>query len=322
MRVLRTKDDIRSLEKGGVLTIGNFDGMHIGHQAILSKGRKIADSKGTSLTVMTFEPHPLARVSAKKAPASLTPLPLKENLLAGQNVDYLIILESEPGLLSMPAEDFIEQYIVKNLKPVCIVEGDDFNFGAARAGNIDTLKILGSKFGFDATVVKSVIANLPGSRSLEVSSTVIRQLIDKGEIGDAAVLLGRPYRLIGPIVSGRGRGRQIGFPTANMAKHNQLVPAEGVYAGFVQVGKSEKDVCVTGQKIPAAMSIGKAPTYSLTTQLIEAHLLTKNVGDLSGQWIAMDFIQRLRDQRKFASEEELIAQIARDCEMARQILSS
>jgi len=303
-----------------VLTIGNFDGVHIGHQEILTTARQTADRKKTKLVVMTFDPHPLAVLSPEKAPATLTPLALKHHILAELGTDCLIVLKSTPSLLKLSPADFIERFIIKIIRPAIVIEGDDFNFGSGRTGSVRTLQKILAEKNIDVIIVPSKHAKLTG-QTVEVSSTVIRKLLLEGNVSDAAIELGRPYRLIGRIIKGRGKGAKLGFPTANMRPPRQLVPADGVYAGFVQIADTEKKICSAGDKIPAVFSLGRTRTFGNDRpRLIEAHLLIKDVGDLYGKWLAMDFIARLRDQKKFEAESLLSAQIAKDCEKARKIL--
>jgi riboflavin kinase/FMN adenylyltransferase len=307
--------------KSCVLTIGNFDGVHIGHQEILTTARQTADRKKNKLVVMTFDPHPLAVLSPEKAPATLTPPLLKQHLLARLGVDCLFILKSTPRLLKLSPADFIERFIIKIIRPCVVIEGDDFNFGSGRTGSVHTLQKILAEKGTGVIIVPSKHAKLTG-QTVEVSSTVIRKLLLEGNVSDAAIELGRPYRLIGRIIKGRGKGAKLGFPTANMRPPRQLVPADGVYAGFVQIAAAEKKVCSSADKIPAVFSLGRTRTFGNDRpRLIEAHLLIKDVDDLYGKWLAMDFITRLRSQQKFETESQLISQIAKDCQKAKKILS-
>jgi len=320
MRAITTLSNLDT--KSCVLTIGNFDGVHIGHQEILKTARQTADREKNKLVVMTFDPHPLAVLCPEKAPATLTPPLLKHHLLARLGVDCLFILKSTPSLLKLSPEDFIERFIIKIIRPGVVVEGDDFNFGSGRAGSVHTLQKVLAEKNIDVIIVPSKHAKLAG-QTVEVSSTVIRKLLIEGKVNEAAIELGRPYRLIGQVVKGRGKGTKLGFPTANMRPPCQLVPAEGVYAGFVQIAGTEKKVCSSEEKTPAAFSIGRAQTFGdAHPRLIEAHLLIKDVGDLYGKWLAMDFITRLRPQQKFETESLLAAQIAKDCKKAKKILSA
>lgn len=321
MRTIKQISDIENIKKGRVLTIGNFDGVHIGHQAILSTAKYIAEQKQAEVIVMTFQPHPLNVLNPQKAPGQLMPPVLKEYLLAKLGVGTLFVAKSEPELLSLRAEDFVEQFIVKGFQPDAIVEGEDFNFGRKRAGSVHTLQKLAEAKGIEVFIVEPKKAKLADGQTVEVSSTVIRDMITNGKVSDAAILLGRAYRLIGSIVPGRGKGKQLGFPTLNLRKPQQIIPAEGVYAGLVEIGDSEAQVCSTKEKIPAAFSIGRATTYGANQSLlIEAHLLVDNAEQFAGRYMAMDFIERIRSQQKFGAENELSEQINRDCQKVRQIL--
>jgi riboflavin kinase/FMN adenylyltransferase len=323
MRIIEKNSDVEKIKKGCVLTIGNFDGVHIGHREILTAAKQIAAKKTTELTVMTFEPHPLAILYPEKAPRILTPLVLKKHLLAQFGVDCLYILESDRQLLTLSPADFVQQFIVKNIQPSVVVEGERFNFGYRRSGSIYTLQKLGSENGFEVSVIEGRKVKLSTGQTVEISSTMIRNMLESGKVADAAVALGRPYRLVGQVVPGCGKGRKLGFPTANIEPSEQIIPAEGVYAGFVEVGDSVEQVCKARNKLPAAFSIGRTETLDSENPLsVEAHILTGDVDDLHGKWLAMDFIQRIRDQQKFKTETELSAQIAKDCRYAKEILTT
>jgi riboflavin kinase/FMN adenylyltransferase len=321
MKILRAISDFEKIKKGCVLTIGNFDGVHLGHQEILAAAKRIAQERAAELAAMTFEPHPVAILHPDSAPGMLTPLELKTHLLAECGVDALIVLEDNRRLLNLSPGNFASRFIVDNTQPGVLVEGDDFNFGLHRAGNIDTLRELGSQKGFEVCVIGPKEIKLSTGQTVRVSSTLIRYMLESGHVADAAAALGRPYRLIEKIIPGRGIGKKLGFPTLNMKKPTQVIPAEGVYAGFVKIGQTIEDVLASEEKIPAVYSIGQARTYGEEFPLlIEAHLLIENVGDLIGKYMAMDFIQRLRSQHKFETPQDLSKQIAKDCEKAKQIL--
>ncbi|MHC4462126.1 MAG: bifunctional riboflavin kinase/FAD synthetase [Planctomycetota bacterium] len=313
--------ELVKVEKGCVLTIGNFDGVHLGHQEILIAARQIAAKRRAQLVVMTFEPHPLAVLHPEKRPGILTSLALKKHLIAQFGVDSLLVLKSTLELLRFSPEDFVERFIVNNIQPSVVVEGESFNFGCGRGGGIRTLQELGAEKGFEVSVIGAKEVELSTGQTVTISSTLIRNMLESGSVADAALALSRPYRLIGRIIPGRDKGKQLGFPTANMEPPQQLVPAEGVYAGLVEIVDSEGEVCAAKEKVPAAFSIGRAETLGSANPLaIEAHILIDNVGDLHDKWLAMDFIKRLRDQQKFETETELAAQIAKDCENAKQLL--
>jgi riboflavin kinase/FMN adenylyltransferase len=315
--------DLEKIKKGCVLTIGNFDGVHLGHQEILAAAKRIAQERAAELVAMTFEPHPVAILHPDRAPDVLTPLEIKTHLLAECGVDCLIVLQDSRTLLNLSPDDFVSRFLVENVRPSVVVEGHDFNFGLHRAGNIDTLRELSSEKGFEVCVIGPKEIKLSTGQTVRVSSTIIRYMLESGHVADAAAALGRPYRLMEKTIPGRGIGKKLGFPTLNMKKPTQVIPAEGVYAGFVKIGQTIEDVLACGEKIPAVYSIGQARTYGQEFPLlIEAHLLIENVGDLVGKYMAMDFVQRIRSQQKFKTPEDLSKQIAQDCEKAKEILST
>ncbi len=323
MKIIETTADIEKIRPGCVLTIGNFDGVHIGHQEILAVAKRIAAQRKAELTVATFEPHPVAILHPERAPRVLTPLKLKSHLLAKYGVDCLIVLKDSAELLNLSPADFVERFLAGTIKPAVVVEGESFNFGSGRTGTVHTLYNLGRQKGFEVVIIETKEVKLSIGQSVKVSSTMIRNLLESGKAADADIALTRPYRLIGQVVRGRGKGKQLGFPTANLAPARQIIPAEGVYAGFTGIGNTEEQVCSSEEKIPAAFSIGLSSTYSSDNHLlIEAHLLINNVGDLSSNWMAMDFIERMREQIKFETESQLAEQIAKDCEIAKSILAT
>jgi riboflavin kinase/FMN adenylyltransferase len=324
VKIIETASDLEKLgevEKGSVLTIGNFDGVHLGHQEIISLARKIADQRNSELVLMTFEPHPVAILYPEKAPGVLTSMILKKHLLACLGVDCMVILESSYRILNLSPEVFVDEFLVQSSRPAVVIEGEDFNFGYGRSGNVKILKELGERFAFEVVVVPGKEIDLTGEQNTRVSSTLIRHLLHKGKVAHAAQALSRYYRLSGRTTLGKGKGRQLGFPTANIDPANQIIPAEGVYAGFVEIADTEEQLCQSKNKIPAAFSIGRAKTFiSDHPLLVEAHILEQDTGDLYGKHLAMDFVGFIRHQQKFDSPEQLSAQIAKDCQKAKQIL--
>jgi riboflavin kinase/FMN adenylyltransferase len=219
----------------------------------------------------------------------------------------------------LPPADFVDKFLLKDVRPAVMVEGNDFNFGANRAGNIDTLKQMAEHNGFDVVVVPAKLAQLPTGQSVRASSTTIRYMLQSGHVADAGTLLGRHYRLIGPVIPGKGRGKQLGFPTLNMQPPSQIIPQQGVYAGFVLLGPTEDDVCCP---MNAVFSIGRASTFDDEHPLlIEAHLLETKTDSAEDRWMAMDFVDRVRPQQKFKSPADLAKQIAKDCLSAKNILA-
>ena len=323
MKLINEIQDLSQLQKGSVLTIGNFDGVHLGHRQILKTAKSKALEYNTYLTAMTFEPHPVALLHPQTAPRVLTPLELKTHLLALLGVDALSVLKTTPQLLSLAPEDFVDRFLVDTIKPAVLVEGPDFNFGYKRTGNIAQLRRLGPQKGFDVYIVKQKNLTLSTGGAVTVSSTIIRNLLEAGSVADAAVALARPYRLIGKVIPGQGNAKQLGFPTANLQPTGQIIPGQGVYAGFVAIADSTRKLLDAKEKAPAVFSIGTAPTFSQDRpQFIEAHLLVENVPDLLAKSLTMDFVKKLRDQIKFDSEKKLAQQIEKDSNKAKLILSN
>jgi riboflavin kinase/FMN adenylyltransferase len=322
LKIIKSKAELPDIPRGLALSVGNFDGVHLGHQKILAAGRDIVKIRNLpGLAVMAFEPHPHAVLHPESFAGLLTPSPLKSHLLEQNGADYLIILEDSYELLNLSPADFIDRFLMKNISPSMLIEGVNFNFGYGRSGNIDTLRQLSAKFGFELLVVPPRQIELAGNRPTMVSSSLIRELLTSGRVEDSAKALGRFYRLIGPVVPGRGKGAKLGFPTANIHPENQIIPAEGVYAGFVEVGDTPDTVCRLEEKLPAVFSIGRAKTFVTEEHLLtEAHILTGEVGNLHGKWLAMDFVAKIRNQQRFENEKELSVQIAKDCETAKEIL--
>jgi riboflavin kinase / FMN adenylyltransferase len=323
MKIFETTDSLEKIDTSLVLTIGNFDGLHLGHRQILNSAKATASRYGASgLALMTFHPHPAAILHPQRAPRILTPLVLKQKLLVEAGVDFLIVIKDEYQLLTLSPGDFIDKFVQRYIRPAAIVEGSNFNFGYGRSGNVETLKQLADEHNFGVVIAESVRIKIE-SENVVCSSSRIRDLLDRGQVGHAASMLGRNYKLIGKTVPGRGVGRRLGFPTANIEPLEQVIPAEGVYAGFVQVGQELEDVCQHEVGLPAAFSIGRAKTFVTDhPMLIEAHLLDTVPSDLAGKWLAMDFVKRIRGQIRFDSEEKLKARIADDCRQAKKILAS
>ena len=322
MQILRTATELKRLPAGCVLTIGNFDGVHLGHQQILQAAYVRARQENTPLVAMTFDPHPVAILYSEKTPGVLTPLSHKVHLIKRHGVDYLIVLRDSASLLRLTPNEFVDKFLLKDVKPVALVEGEDFHFGSGRAGTVNTLKEMAKTSGFEVAVVSPIQAKLSTGQSIHVSSTAIRYMLQAGQVSDAAVLLARQYRLIGQIVPGRGQGRRMGYPTLNMQMPAQIIPQEGVYAGYVRLGQSEDDVSVFNGRLNAVFSIGRVNTFGEDfALLIEAHLLDIKNDILPGKWMAMDFVERIRPQEKFKSIKILAEQIGKDCLAAKKILA-
>lgn len=321
MQIIDTYDKIDNKLKGCCLTIGNFDGVHLGHKKIIGAGRQTAAKFKCPLAVMTFDPHPAVILHPEKKPQLLTPLPLKKFLLESAGVDYLIILKDSYDLLTLSPADFVDDFLKDTVSPRFVVEGNDFHFGYGRSGDVQILAEFGKKFGFDVFIIEPQLVKIDNNLT-RVSSTLIRHLLHNGNVANAAMALGRPYRLMGRVVRGRGLGARLGYPTANIEPDQQIIPADGVYAGFVSVADDIEKLCKLDEKIPAVFSLGRAKTFiSDHPLLIEAHILNKKAFDLYDKFLAMDFVDFIRHQQRFESEEELKKQIKKDCQKSENLLS-
>jgi len=308
MKIIR-REDLPLKLRYPVATIGNFDGVHLGHQALFKETVKRARAQGGEAIAITFDPHPLQVLRPERPLKLICTLEQKIKLIQKAGLDYLLILEFTPELAALEAEDFVEEILVRGLQIKELIVGYDYRFGRGRRGDVELLKILGKRFGFEVVVIPPQKIN-----GLTVSSTLVRELVTKGEMSLVAKLLGRPYQICGQVVPGHGRGRKLlGFPTANLKlSREKLVPKEGVYA---------VEVTFNGKRYPGVMNLGYNPTFGDQYLSAEVHIFDFE-GDLYGKEICIALIQRLRDEKKFSSPEELAAQIAQDCQKAREILAS
>ncbi len=290
--------------RGGFVTIGNFDGVHLGHQSMIALLVQRAREANVPAVVLTFEPHPINLLRPEHTPPSLSTLARKIELLCKCGVDCVIAYPTDMELLKLSPHKFFETIIRQNLSARGLVEGPNFFFGRNRAGSIDTLRDLCESTGLTLDIVPSMSI---GDRM--VSSSVIRSLISDGKIAEAIELLGHPYQVIGEVVSGAGRGQTIGFPTANLSGIETLLPPDGVYAA-VSV--------VDGQQFPAAVNLGANPTFGETARKLEVHLVGFD-DDLYGQTLHVDFLARLRDTSSFPNADALKQQLRLDIEEVQQV---
>lgn len=296
---------------GTVVTIGAYDGVHVGHRAVLAEVRDLADKRGCDTAVVTFEPHPATVVRPQSAPLLLTDLAQKLELLAACRVDHVVVVPFDEERSRQSAADFVAETLVRCLRARAVVVGHDFHFGYRRQGNVPFLAEQGSRHGFDVLGL-----SLHGDAGGAVSSTRIRNLLQEGDVEAAAGLLGRPHEVRGVVGRGDLRGREWGFPTANVAVPPGIcLPADGVYAGFY--------VHPDGTESPAAISLGRRPQIyeDKGERLLEPHLLGWS-GDLYDQPAKVRFTHHLRGQERFPAVDDLIAQIGRDVEAARTLLGA
>lgn len=302
MKVLHGFDDPAC--RGGFVAIGNFDGVHLGHRAMLSLLRERADQAGAPALVLTFEPHPIAILRPALAPPPLSTLDRKLELLAGAGVNCTIAYRTDRNLLDLEARPFFDEIILGKLAARGLVEGANFQFGRGRAGTTELLSTWCRKAGIGCDVVPPV--SVAGRL---VSSTEIRHLIAHGDVAEAARLLGAPHQVSGTVVHGDSRGAKIGFPTVNLDGVVTLLPADGVYAGRVR--------CASGL-YTAAINLGSNPTFGGAARKFEAHLLDFS-GDLYGQELTVEFVARLRGVQTFAGIDPLVKQLRQDVAQAREL---
>ena len=308
MTTLEGLDGLRRLPPGAVVSIGNFDGIHLGHERILSTARlQRAQSSAPAVAVVTFEPHPMTVLRPEAAPPRLTPVGIKRLLLSSRGVDLLVTLPPAPEVLGLTAEQFWV-LLRDEAKPSHLVEGQSFNFGKGRQGSVQKLVEWSKGTGVTVHVVGRVSVPLLDMTIVPVSSSIVRWLLAHGRARDAAICLGRPYLLEGLVIKGHQRGRTLGMPTANLDCRDQLVPADGVYAGRCTVD---------GRSYPAAVSIGTMPTFGDNPRQVEAYLLGFD-GDLYGRPLQVELVDWVREQRKFSGVEALKAQMARDLDAVRR----
>ncbi len=295
---------------GTVLTIGAYDGVHLGHQAVIAEVRRLAAERGTRSAVVTFDRHPATVVRPESAPRLLTDLDQKLELLAATGIDTTVVVHFDAQRSTESAEHFVEDVLVRCLGVRAVVVGEDFHFGHHRRGNVSLLRSMGEHHGFEVDGLR-LVPRIDGVDE-PVSSTAIRRALAGGQVEVAARLLGRPFEARGSVVRGDQRGRLLGFPTANVEVPTQIaLPADGVYAGFYE----RPD----GSVHPCAINLGRRPTFyeHADHSLLEAHLLDFH-GDLYGERAKVRFIAFLRSERKFDGIEALVAQLRHDVAAARE----
>ena len=289
-----------------VLTLGNFDGVHRGHQAILARVVSEARRLGGEAVAITFAPHPLAVLHPERAPAVLTSLRDKLRLLGAAGIDVVILQRFTHVFARLSPEEFVKRYVIARLRAAKLVVGHSVSFGHERRGDATLLETLGSRFGFAVEVVGPVRVEAHG-----VSSSVVRRTIATGDIELAAMLLGRQHRVGGRVVAGKRRGIALGFPTANIAiAEGAQYPPDGVYAVIAETG---------GRRYRGVANLGRNPTFGDNARTLEVHLFEFE-GDLYGRRCGVSFVARLRGEIAFPSAEALSAQIRRDAEQARALL--
>jgi len=308
MELIRGLHNLRPQHRGCVATIGNFDGVHLGHQAVLGQLAEQSEAINLPIVVITFEPQPHEFFVPKQAKPRLTRLREKYQALKRYSVDRILCLRFDEHFASMSAETFIDQVLVQGLDVKYLVVGDDFQFGKGRKGNFELLQVAGERSGFP--VVNMHTFNIGGKR---VSSTRIRNALEQGDLKLAEQLLGRPYRMCGRVAHGDKRGRTIGFPTANIHLHRKASPVQGVYA-VEMFG-------VSGEPVAGVANVGNRPTVDGTRSLLEVHLFDFKE-EIYGRYVHVNFMHKIRNEMKFDSFDVLKEQIKKDEKQAREWFKS
>jgi len=299
---LQWTDSVPAECRGGAVTIGNFDGVHRGHQQILAEVCR----QGRPALAVTFDPHPLQILRPEQFQPLVTTVIRRADLLHEYGADHVLILATTPALLQLTAREFFDQVLCRRLDARVIVEGPNFGFGRNREGNVEILKAYCHEAGRKLVVVPPL-----EWEGKPISSSRVRNELLAGAVSKASVLLGRPFSLEGIVGKGQARGKSLGFPTANLEGITTLVPGDGVYAVRVHY---------QGKTWPGAANIGPNPTFGEQARKIEVHIIDF-AGDLYGQSLNVEFIERIRNTRPFASAQELVEQLRRDVDQARQLVA-
>jgi riboflavin kinase/FMN adenylyltransferase len=308
MDFVRGLHNLRPRHRGCVLTIGAFDGIHLGHQEMIRVLRERARDHALPAAVLSFEPTPREFFNQESPPARLTRFRERFEALAAYGVDRFICLRFDDRMRQMTPADFIDHVLVRALGVRHIVVGHDFRFARDHGGSVETLRAAGAVSGFEVTEVPPYEVD-----GVRVSSSLIRQLLDAGDLQGAAKYLGRPYRITGKVIAGQKLGRELGFPTANLRLHRRATPVAGIFAVRVSGAGLER--------APGVASLGTRPAVNGKELLLEAHVFDFN-GDLYRQYVHVDFIARLRDELWFPSMDALVEQMHKDAAQARGILAN
>ncbi|MDJ0803564.1 MAG: bifunctional riboflavin kinase/FAD synthetase [Desulfobacterales bacterium] len=311
MLIIEHTEDIEKPFRKAVVTIGNFDGVHIGHQSLFHQVIQKAEAIGGTSVAITFEPHPLRVLTQDQHPPLITLYEQKKELIAATGLDALVCLPFTLDLAAMPARAFVEDLLVKRIGMRVIIVGRDYSFGRGREGDIGLLQALGGDLGYDVVVADWITA--AHASKDRISSTRVRELVMEGRLAEARQLLGRHYQIRGTVVAGRNRGgKLLGFPTANVQLYDELCPQTGIYAVTIDL---------EGQFLQGVANIGYSPTFDDHLFTVEVHILDF-AADIYGRKIKINFLQRIRDEIKFESLEALSDQIRRDIEIARDLFNA
>ena len=310
MQIWRSLEEVPSDLGPTAVVIGNFDGVHLGHRHVVNRAKETAAERSLTVVAVTFEPHPMAVLRPEHAPTTLTSLEVRAELLADAGAEALLALPFDRGVASWTPEEFVQRVLVDGLHAAAVVVGANFRFGYRAAGDVATLRESGERHGFTAEGIP-----LDGGPQVW-SSTYVRMSLAAGDVAGAAEALGRPYAVRGVVVRGDQRGRELGFPTANVPTGAMTaVPPDGVYAGRLR----RLD---TGETYPAAISVGTNPTFDgVRDRRVESYVLDRTDLDLYGVEVEISFVERLRGMVAFSSVDELVVQMTADVDRARELLA-
>lgn len=301
-----------------VVTLGNFDGVHRGHQAVLDRVVRLAAQRAASAVAVTFDPHPVAVLHPDRAPTELTGMSYRLDLLERNGLDAALVLEFTRDFAAWTPQEFVERVFVDALHACAVVVGEDTRFGVHNSGDIETMRELGGQHGFEVHTQEPVGEHVEAQRAW--SSTRLRAALREGAVAAAAEVLGRLHRVEGSVVHGHHRGRELGYPTANLgADRTGMVPDDGIYAGWLERPELAPDH--DDRRLPAAISVGTNPTFDdVLVRTVEAYVLDRTDLGLYGEHVAVDFVARLRGNLRFESVAELLIQMERDCAATRSML--
>ena len=307
MQIVRHPDPHAPKLQGSVVTMGNFDGIHLGHQALIDGAVEDARSSRMPSVVLTFEPHPLQVLAPERAPKMLLSHKDKMELLRSLGVDVVMIQHFDLQFAKLAAEEFVRVVLLDRLKAAKIWVGKDLRFGQGRKGGVDDLLRWGTEAGFQVGIVEPILVD-----GVRVSSSRIRQLITDGKVDGARSLLGRYHFVSGRVVTGHQRGHDLGFPTANISGRTEVLPADGIYATLLHLGE---------RTLLSVSSVGLNPTFGAGPRTIESHILNFHE-DIYGAHVKLAFVKKIRDEKKFASTDELVNQIRGDVASAQVIFET
>jgi riboflavin kinase/FMN adenylyltransferase len=304
MQIFRHIHDPALMPESSIVTLGNFDGIHLGHQALIRGA--VADSKriGAPSVVLTFEPHPLRVLAPERAPKMLLSHKDKMQLLQSFGVDVVIVQHFDLAFAKLSAEQFVREFVVDRLKANRIWVGKDLRFGQGRKGRVEDLIHWGSALGFKVSVVEPILVN-----GVRVSSSQIRQLIADGRVHEVEPMLGRYHFVSGRVSAGHHRGKDLGFPTANISARTEVLPSDGIYATLFHLGQNT---------LPSVSSVGLNPTFGVGPRTVESFILNFN-SDIYGEAVKLSFVRKIRDEKKFSAVADLVGQIREDVKSAEMI---